>query len=112
MKENIIGRKAEIRELERLYHSNKAEFVAVYGRRRVGKTFLVKQLFEKELVFSVAGLANEKTAKQLKNFFKTLQLYDKSIADKPNSRISAFLPMMFSFMVCRFYAAKIQENLL
>ena len=90
MKENIIGRKAEIQELERLYHSNKAEFVAVYGRRRVGKTFLVKQLFEKELVFSVAGLANEKTAKQLKNFFKTLQLYDKSIADKPKDWIDAF----------------------
>ena len=90
MKENIIGRKAEIRELERLYHSNKAEFVAVYGRRRVGKTFLVKQLFEKELVFSVAGLANEKTAKQLKNFFKTLQLYDKGIADKPKDWIDAF----------------------
>ena len=90
MKENIVGRKAEIRELERLYHSNKAEFVAVYGRRRVGKTFLVKQLFEKELVFSVAGLANEKTAKQLKNFFKTLQLYDKSIADKPKDWIDAF----------------------
>lgn len=90
MKENIIGRKEEIRELERLYHSNKAEFVAVYGRRRVGKTFLVKQLFEKELVFSVAGLANEKTAKQLKNFFKTLQLYDKGIADKPKDWIDAF----------------------
>lgn len=90
MKENIIGRKEEIRELERLYHSNKAEFVAVYGRRRVGKTFLVKQLFEKELVFSVAGLANEKTAKQLKNFLKTLQLYDKSITDKPKDWIDAF----------------------
>lgn len=90
MKENIVGRKAEIRELERLYHSNKAEFVAVYGRRRVGKTFLVKQLFEKELVFSVAGLANEKTIKQLKNFFKTLQLYDKSIKEPPKDWIDAF----------------------
>ena len=76
--------------MERLYHSNKAEFVAVYGRRRVGKTFLVKQLFEKELVFSVAGLANEKTIKQLKNFFKTLQLYDKSIKEPPKDWIDAF----------------------
>ena len=85
MKEDIIGRREEIRELERLYGSGKAEFVAVYGRRRVGKTFLVKQLFEKELVFSVAGLANEKTKKQLKNFYKTLQLYDKSIKTAPQT---------------------------
>lgn len=90
MKEDIIGRKEEISELERLYDSRKSEFVAVYGRRRVGKTFLVKQLFEKELVFSVAGLANEKTAKQLKNFFKTLQLYDKSIKETPKDWIDAF----------------------
>lgn len=40
--ENIIGRKAEIEELNTLYHSKKAEFVAVYGRRRVGKTYLIK----------------------------------------------------------------------
>lgn len=90
MKEDIIGRKKEISELERLYDSHKAEFVAVYGRRRVGKTFLVKQLFEKELVFSVAGLANEKTAKQLKNFTKTLRLYDKSISETPKDWIDAF----------------------
>lgn len=90
MKEDIIGRRAEIRELERLYGSGKAEFVAVYGRRRVGKTFLVKQLFEKELVFSVAGLANEKTKKQLKNFYKTLQLYDKSIKTAPQDWLDAF----------------------
>ena len=90
MKEDIIGRKEEIRELERLYGSGKAEFVAVYGRRRVGKTFLVKQLFEKELVFSVAGLANEKTKQQLKNFYKTLQLYDKSVKTAPQDWLDAF----------------------
>ena len=40
---NIIGRKKEINELERLYRSENSEFVAVYGRRRVGKTYLVKE---------------------------------------------------------------------
>ena len=38
---NIIGRKKEIEELERLYNAENAEFVAVYGRRRVGKTYLI-----------------------------------------------------------------------
>lgn len=90
MKEDIIGRKKEVAELERLYQSNKSEFIAVYGRRRVGKTFLIKQLFEKELVFSVTGLANQNTSKQLKNFHNTLKMYDKSPNAAPKDWIDAF----------------------
>ena len=48
---NIIGRKTEIEELTTLYHSKKAEFVAVYGRRRVGKTHLTKELFRDKMTF-------------------------------------------------------------
>ena len=39
----IVGRKQELRELHELYHSNAAQLVAVYGRRRVGKTFLIDE---------------------------------------------------------------------
>ena len=42
----IIGRKQEQKELRRLYESDEAEMVVVYGRRRVGKTYLVNQTFE------------------------------------------------------------------
>ena len=42
----IIGRKKEIEELERLYNAEDVEFVAVYGRRRVGKTYLIKEVFK------------------------------------------------------------------
>lgn len=42
---DIIGRKKEIAELQRYYRSGRAEFVAVYGRRRVGKTFLIDEVF-------------------------------------------------------------------
>ena len=42
---DIIGRKREIAELRRYYDSGRAEFVAVYGRRRVGKTFLIDEVF-------------------------------------------------------------------
>ena len=41
----MIGRKQEVDELRRLYERNRAELVAVYGRRRVGKTFLVDEAF-------------------------------------------------------------------
>ena len=41
----IVGRKREIAELTRLKESNQAEFVALYGRRRVGKTWLVRNCY-------------------------------------------------------------------
>lgn len=45
MKEYIIGREYEQRTLQEAYESNKSEFIAICGRRRVGKTFLVKEYF-------------------------------------------------------------------
>ena len=53
----IIGRKAELKELDRLYRSDKPEFVAVYGRRRVGKTFLIKQAFKDGITFQHTGVS-------------------------------------------------------
>ena len=44
----MIGRKKEIEELNALYQSQKAELVAVYGRRRVGKTYLVDQVLDRK----------------------------------------------------------------
>ena len=43
-KYNLIGRQKEIEELERLYSSNKSEFLAIYGRRRVGKSYLIDEV--------------------------------------------------------------------
>ena len=54
---NIVGRKEEIKELERLYRTGSSEFVAVYGRRRVGKTFLVKEVFKDRMTFLHTGLS-------------------------------------------------------
>lgn len=52
---NIIGRKDEINTLERRYNSNKSEFIAIYGRRRVGKSFLVSEVFGKNILFKAVG---------------------------------------------------------
>ena len=41
----LIGRKKELETLKSLLNSNKSEFIAVYGRRRVGKTFLIRSAF-------------------------------------------------------------------
>ena len=52
---SIIGREQEIATLERLYKSKKSEFVAIYGRRRIGKSFLVSEVYGKKIVFSAVG---------------------------------------------------------
>ena len=52
---NIVGREAEIAVLERLYKSSKSEFVAIYGRRRVGKSFLVSEVYGAKILFTTVG---------------------------------------------------------
>ena len=61
----IIGREKEQAELKQYYHSGEPEFLAIYGRRRVGKTFLVREFFGGEFCFYTTGLANGKKKEQL-----------------------------------------------
>ena len=52
---NIIGREKEMSELQRCLDSNRSELVIVYGRRRVGKTFLIDQFFQGRYDFTFVG---------------------------------------------------------
>lgn len=70
---NIIGREREMEELSRCMESNRSEFVIVYGRRRVGKTFLVDSFFEGLFDFTFVGGHNLTKAKQLRGFAKALK---------------------------------------
>ena len=54
---DIIGRQEEIRRIQSLYNSSHSEFLAIYGRRRVGKTFLVTQYFKDNFSFRHTGLS-------------------------------------------------------
>ena len=65
MQNYIIGREKERKILDEMYNSDVSEFVAVYGRRRVGKTFLIREVFSEQLVFDVAGLSKADTKEQL-----------------------------------------------
>lgn len=56
MDKNFIGREQEIKMLQDIQDSGKAEFVAVYGRRRVGKTYLIQQFFGGDFAFSATGI--------------------------------------------------------
>ena len=64
----MIGRLEEIRALKAAYESQYSEFVTVYGRRRIGKTFLVNEVFGYEFAFHCAGLKGEGMKRQLENF--------------------------------------------
>ena len=75
MEPHIIGRADEIQILQRLLQSKQPELLALYGRRRVGKTFLIKTFFDKELVFSCSGQYLGKTNEQLFNFTQHLHHY-------------------------------------
>ncbi len=93
----MIGRKQEVDELRRLYERNRAELVAVYGRRRVGKTFLVDEAFSGKFTFRHAGLspvdveANGLLRAQLDHFYNSLILFGMDECKKPDSWLDAFL---------------------
>lgn len=89
MKRDIIGRKTEIERLEKYITSNRSEFIAIYGRRRVGKTFLVKELFEGKFAFRMTGKENVSTKEQLENFGYALGSF-KEQAETPKNWAQAF----------------------
>ncbi|MBR4536807.1 MAG: ATP-binding protein [Bacteroidales bacterium] len=86
----IIGRKQEIKELIRLKESKQAEFVAVYGRRRVGKTWLVRSFFHDQFTFYATGIARGSRQEQLQNFYKSICSYSKSNPQQPKDWYETF----------------------
>ena len=48
----LIGREKEIQELRQAYDSEESKFVAIFGRRRIGKTYLVREVFHDKFAFS------------------------------------------------------------
>ena len=68
----IIGRDREKVVFKQLMASKQAEFLVVYGRRRVGKTFAIRQFFQANFVMDFAGTNQENTNVQLFNFNKEI----------------------------------------
>ena len=92
----IIGRQLEREELQRIYDAEGSKFVAVYGRRRVGKTFLIKEHFKDKLTFWHTGLSPYDRDKkfllrdQLQAFHYSLQDYGLQGEACPKSWLEAF----------------------
>ena len=69
----MIGRKEEQKLLNELVLSDEAEFAVIYGRRRVGKTYLVRETFGNDFFFSYTGVANVNARRQRNVFAKALR---------------------------------------
>lgn len=69
----IIGRSKEIEILNENLASDKPEFVALYGRRRIGKTYLIRNVFEDKFTFRLTGVAQATLQEQLTNFNMAMQ---------------------------------------
>jgi len=79
----IIGRKEEVTLLQSIQQADKSAFVAVYGRRRVGKTFLIRSFYNGEFAFQLMGIANVETDNQLTNFHSAFVRNFPEFEDNP-----------------------------
>lgn len=92
----MIGREKEQKELLRRYRGNQAEFIAVYGRRRVGKTFLIDETFREKITFRHAGLSpvegnrSGQMKAQLEQFYYSLLKHGMKKSHLPQSWLEAF----------------------
>lgn len=88
--EKIVGRIEEQKLLLSLKDSPKAEFVALYGRRRVGKTFLINQLFGSDFAFKMTGVLDGSLKDQLAAFSDSMDDFGYDMEEKPKDWMEAF----------------------
>lgn len=86
----LVGRQSEISILNNALASDESQFVAVYGRRRVGKTFLIRQTLQKHFVFQHAGVANSPKSIQLQAWAESLSEAGLKGFSKPKNWMEAF----------------------
>lgn len=95
----LIGRKAELDILEKALASDKAEMVAIFGRRRVGKTFLVNAAYSGIIDFEITGIQDAPLKRQLKNFVHQMRQFSgvETLANMPDDWFDAFV-MLVDFL--------------
>ncbi len=92
MEQVIIGRKEELAILKKALQSSEPEMVAVIGRRRVGKTFLIRHAYQGRIDFDLTGIQNGNSREQLQNFADRLTMYAKPLFpfQRPSNWLQAF----------------------
>ena len=91
----IVGREREKAILKKYSRSGRPEFVAVYGRRRVGKTYLIKEYFENEFLFYFTGTVNRKRLDQLRDFDLAIKLHGGEVLTPSKNWSDAFQKLRY-----------------
>lgn len=87
----VIGRENEVTILNDKLNSDRSEFVAMYGRRRIGKTYLIRNVFAEKYTFRITGLSSATASKQLVNFNMVMaEQYPKARLQKARDWMEAF----------------------
>ena len=86
----LIGRHSESAQLDEIMQSDNPEFVVIFGRRRIGKTFLINQYFGDHFTFKHTGLASKHKTEQLQNFGETLRNFGSKLCPDPKDWREAF----------------------
>jgi len=89
-RKTIIGRHHEQDILKMCIDSSKAEFIAVYGRRRIGKTYLVKKYFDEKFDFFATGIYRASRSEQLRHWQEQLKRHSGMKRNKPKDWTEAF----------------------
>jgi uncharacterized protein len=101
----FIGRKKEQEVLKKALESNEAEMVSVIGRRRIGKTYLIKNFYQEHIVFELTGVKDAPMEEQLVNFANALQK-----ASKNTLIVKPFQNWQEAFFVLTNYLEKLQQE--
>ncbi|MBR3102261.1 MAG: ATP-binding protein [Lachnospiraceae bacterium] len=104
----LVGRERENAILANCLRSKRPEFLIVYGRRRVGKTYLIRDFFREKFSFYTTGIPDEKTRNQLKAFNESLMLYGDKTKIIPKDWFEAFRrlrQLLERDNVCREYSS-------
>lgn len=100
----IAGRKDEIKVLQSLLTKKDSSFLALYGRRRIGKTYLVRQVYQDNIVFECSGLHQRDLSQQLENFWLTL------IEVNPKEKPSLPKTWLQAFSLLKIYVSSLPEQ--
>ena len=89
---STIGRDFEVQKMRKFLRNEESELLAVIGRRRVGKTYLIKKVYQNEMVFHLTGLKDATRSLQLDNFVEARNAFfiESEFLEKPRNWFAAF----------------------